>query len=113
MKPIRFFSPDPLAEKYFPHSPFAYCANNPLIFIDPTGMDFSILIAPKGASGFGHMGAIIQDRNGAFYYIAAGTNENPNIFGIVSFSRYQENMTYNSSLMKNAIPNNNISQKQT
>ncbi len=34
----RFFSPDPLAEKYLPHSPFAYCANNPLLFIDPTGM---------------------------------------------------------------------------
>ncbi len=33
----RFFSPDPLAEKYFPHSPFAYCANNPLLLIDPTG----------------------------------------------------------------------------
>jgi hypothetical protein len=30
---------DPLAEKYYPISPYAYGANNPLIFIDPNGMD--------------------------------------------------------------------------
>ena len=30
---------DPLAEKYYDISPYAYCANNPLMFVDPTGMD--------------------------------------------------------------------------
>jgi hypothetical protein len=29
---------DPLAEKYYPFSPYSYVLNNPLIFIDPTGM---------------------------------------------------------------------------
>jgi hypothetical protein len=33
----RFFSPDPLASKYPSLSPYNYCANNPLIYIDPTG----------------------------------------------------------------------------
>lgn len=35
----RFTNPDILAEKFRSHSPFAYCANNPLIFIDPSGMN--------------------------------------------------------------------------
>ena len=34
----RFYMMDPLAEKYYSISPYAYVANNPLRFIDPTGM---------------------------------------------------------------------------
>jgi RHS repeat-associated protein len=33
-----FTTQDPLAEKYYSISPYAYCANNPLKYIDPTGM---------------------------------------------------------------------------
>ena len=35
----RFTSVDPLCEKYYWISPYAYCANNPILYIDPTGMD--------------------------------------------------------------------------
>ena len=34
---MRFNRPDPLAEKYYSISPYAYCLNNPLRYIDPTG----------------------------------------------------------------------------
>ncbi len=35
----RFSTPDPLAEKYYHMSPYAYCLNNPIRFVDPDGMD--------------------------------------------------------------------------
>ena len=34
----RFTTIDPMAEKYYSISPYAYCADNPIILIDPTGM---------------------------------------------------------------------------
>ena len=34
---MRFTQPDPLAEKYPDTSPYAFCLNNPLSYIDPTG----------------------------------------------------------------------------
>lgn len=35
----RFTTMDPLCEKYYWISPYAYCANNPIKYIDPTGME--------------------------------------------------------------------------
>jgi RHS repeat-associated protein len=34
---MRFTTMDPLAEKYYSISPYAYCSNNPIMHIDPTG----------------------------------------------------------------------------
>ena len=38
--PPTFISRDPLFEKYPTFSPYAYCANNPVKFIDPTGEEW-------------------------------------------------------------------------
>ena len=35
----RWFNNDPLAEKYYTMSPYVYCANNPIKYIDPDGRD--------------------------------------------------------------------------
>ncbi len=35
----RFTAMDPLAEKYYAVSPYAYCKNTPILFIDPTGKE--------------------------------------------------------------------------
>ena len=37
-----WLSQDPLAEKYYPISPYAYCAGNPINLVDPDGMDWYI-----------------------------------------------------------------------
>ena len=39
----RFTTPDPLAERYYDVSPYAYCGNNPVNAIDPDGMDNYVL----------------------------------------------------------------------
>ena len=36
---MRWMTMDPLAEKYYSISPYAYCAGNPINFVDPTGME--------------------------------------------------------------------------
>jgi hypothetical protein len=39
---------------------------------DPDGKDVVILIAKDGAGGMGHMGALIQDKSGNWYYMTQG-----------------------------------------
>jgi hypothetical protein len=47
---MRFTTPDPLAEKYYSVSPYAYCSNNPVKYIDPDGR--LVKFAPKVSQDF-------------------------------------------------------------
>ena len=87
-----FTTPDPMADTYTPLSPYTYCGGDPINQIDPTGKDFIILIAPEGASSYGHMGAIIQNKKGNYFYITAGANEAVNFFSVVSNSNIDGGM---------------------
>lgn len=56
---MRFTSVDPLAEKYYGISPYVYCANNPIIYIDPDGRAISTVIGTiVGGVGGGISAAI-------------------------------------------------------
>ena len=95
-KPPVFTSRDPMFEKYFWMTPYAYCANNPVKYVDPDGRDVVILIAPAGAGGKGHMAALIQDKNGNWYYMTMGVpNEDYSVFKAVSIG-VQGNMIIKS-----------------
>jgi len=45
-------SVDPLAEKYYPFSPYSYCAGDPVNKFDPTGMDYWSTSDPKEIDTF-------------------------------------------------------------
>ena len=97
---IRFYRPDDLAHNYHQVSSYVYCLNNPLINIDKDGKDITILIASKGASGLGHMAAVIQNGAGAYFYVTAGADtSNANI---TMYSNTSVKCVMNVELAKNA-----------
>jgi len=51
----RFTTVDPLAEIYYNISPYVYCNNNPIKFIDPTGMAFRTSDQNQISDFFGYM----------------------------------------------------------
>lgn len=62
----RFHTIDPLAEKYYPISPFAYVANNPLRFIDPDGREIWIAYHVYDKKGRASVQEV-QYKNGNLY----------------------------------------------
>ena len=59
----RFSTIDPLAEKYHHLSPYAYCAGDPVNFVDPDGRDIILVIWTTGTenNGVGHAGVAISN----------------------------------------------------
>ncbi|WP_082989220.1 RHS repeat domain-containing protein [Culturomica massiliensis] len=61
----RWFTTDPLSEKYYGLSPYVYCGNNPLNMIDPDGRDAIYIAFPKyranGIPFTGYAGVLLID----------------------------------------------------
>jgi RHS repeat-associated protein len=61
----RFWTIDPMADKFFPLSPYSYVANNPVLINDPTGKDWSITMDQdkKGVTHFHILftGAVVDE----------------------------------------------------
>ena len=67
----RFTTMDPLAEKYYSISPYAYCAGNPVNLVDPEGQDSYLIIWVTEDSRIGHAGFAVDN-----YKIEAFYDEN-------------------------------------
>jgi RHS repeat-associated protein len=55
----RFMTIDRFAEKYTNITPYHYCANDPIKYIDVRGDSIAVLNAPKGANRAGHLAVLI------------------------------------------------------
>lgn len=57
---------DPNSEKYYSWSPYVYCYNNPLIYVDPTG----VLNSPQATHGQGYTAILIGSEQKGWTYIS-------------------------------------------
>ena len=89
----RWFVPDPLSEKYYYISPYAFCANNPMKYIDSDGREVKIYYAKTNA-GAGFIAGV----NASAYRGTAYDN-----YGVTHFSAY--NIAVPNNLDNTRTPN--------
>lgn len=58
---------DPLAEKYPGWSPYNYCVNNPLIYIDPDGLSTNVV--DMGEGKYNVVGGNLEDKDRGIYIV--------------------------------------------
>lgn len=63
----RFMTMDPLCEKYYATSPYAYCNNNPVKYIDLNGDSVTVL---NQGGIIGHSALLIQNESGKWQYFS-------------------------------------------
>ena len=102
---MRFTGFDPLASKYPAMSPFAYCMNNPVRYIDPLGMDTVHVLdqgtrpADNGTAGQTYTAVIYVEQNrvingpysGSSYPNSKSNTDNSTNFNTVNEGEHQYN----------------------
>lgn len=71
---MRTTSMDPLCEKYYSTSPYAWCANNPVNFVDPNGA--STLVVQNADSSYTVVGGNLLDYDRNIYLCVIGEDGN-------------------------------------
>lgn len=70
------------AVAYHNISPYAWCAGNPVRYIDEKGDSLAVLYSPNGANEFGHLAILIQNDDGQWALFSKnGTNSCSGISG--------------------------------
>lgn len=82
----RFTTVDPMAEKYYPLSPYAYCVNNPMKYIDVDGKNPRIYVEIKG---FGHV------------FITTGNGQNTTVYSYGRYGNVNWNKSSSASMARN------------
>ena len=100
---------DPLSEKYYDVSPYAYCGNNPVRYIDPDGKKVyvfaTILPSPYSAvrnSGATHTFTVVKTSDGKTYRYTYGPTNDKKIFSFSGTANIVER-NYNQDI--NAVTN--------
>ena len=73
----RWTTPDPLAEKYYSTSPYAFCNNNPVNFVDPDGRSTWVVANPDGT--YTIEGGNLDDNDLNIYVVTYDEDGNMNI----------------------------------
>ncbi len=106
----KWFSVDPLEKKYPQLSPFSFCSNNPIFFIDPDGAD----VKPSKAFLNTSFGKVFQDlrKNNAAFQKTIAKYENNKSFNLtltVDNAKVTEINADNMAITESPIDKSNIS----
>ena len=88
--PSRWMSPDPLAAKYPQISPYVYCTNNPIKYIDPNGKDWVLNNETKKYTWMDNVTSSKQAPKG---YTYVGANNESLLTSMGVKSSYEQNQT--------------------
>ena len=98
-----WLSVDPMSDNTPFATPYAYCANNPLKFVDPTGMVYGDYYSRTGEwlgnDGIDDNKIYLQDDNGTTFYTPTGTSFTE-VGGLIIQNRIEEGADYTISEFK-------------